>query len=86
MEFKIFFKGGWLGFQKSYVIFRVGHGKGLRLITRWVGGVKKGQKRAYVILEWSVKELNIYHSLSLPVMLSNGVKPLKNILPILIRK
>ena len=44
-----------MGFQKSYVIFRVGHGKGLRLITRWVGGVKKGQKRAYLVLEWSLR-------------------------------
>ena len=44
----------WLGFQKSYVIFRVGHGKCLCLLTRWVGGVKKGQKYAYVIFEWSL--------------------------------
>ena len=29
---KIFW--GWVGFQKSYVIFRVGHGKYLRLLTR----------------------------------------------------
>ena len=41
---------GWVGFQKSYVIFRVGHGKCLR----WVGGVKKDQKHAYVIFEWSL--------------------------------
>ena len=45
---------GWVGFQKYYVILRVGHGKCLRLITTWVGGVKKGQKHAYVILEWSL--------------------------------
>ena len=45
---------GWVGFQKSYVIIRVGHGKCLRLLTRWVGGVKKGQKYAYVIFEWSL--------------------------------
>ena len=44
---------GWVGFRKYYVIFRVGHGKCLCLITRWVGGVKKGQKQAYVIFEWS---------------------------------
>ena len=44
---------GWVGFQKSYVIFRVGHGKCLRMLTRWVGGEKKGQKHAYVIFEWS---------------------------------
>ena len=43
-----------MGFQKSYVIFRVGHGKCLRPITRWVGGLKKGQKHAYVIFEWSL--------------------------------
>ena len=43
-----------MGFQKSYVIFQVGHGKCLRLITRWVGGVKKGPKHAYVIFEWSL--------------------------------
>ena len=51
----IFFRG-WVGFQKYYVIFRVGHGKCLRLITRWVGGVKKGPKYAYVIFEWSLTE------------------------------
>ena len=44
----------WVGFQKSYVIFRVGHGKCLRPLTRWVGGVKKGQKHAYLIFEWSL--------------------------------
>ena len=43
-----------MGFQKSYVIIRVGHDKCLRLLTRWVGGVKKGQKHAYVIFEWSL--------------------------------
>ena len=32
----------------------MGHGKCLRPITRWVGGVKKGQKHAYVIFEWSL--------------------------------
>ena len=46
---------GWVGFQKSYVIFRVCHGKCLRLLTRWVGGVKKGQNNDYVIFEWSQK-------------------------------
>ena len=45
---------GWLGFPKSYVIFRVGRGKCLCWLTRWVGAVKKGQKYAYVILEWSL--------------------------------
>ena len=49
---------GWVGFRKSYVIFRVGHGKCLRPITRWVGGVKKGQKHAYVIFEWSLSMSN----------------------------
>ena len=43
----------WAGFRKSYVILIVGYGKCLRPITRWVGGVKKGQKYAYVIFEWS---------------------------------
>ena len=47
---------GWVGIQKYYVILRVGHGKCLRLITRWVGGVKKGQKHAYVIFEWSLTQ------------------------------
>ena len=47
----------WVGFQKSYVIVRVGHGKCLRPITRWVGGVKKGQNNAYVIFEWSLTEI-----------------------------
>ena len=45
---------GWVGFQESYVIFRVGYGKCLCPITRWVGGVKKGQKHAYVIFELSL--------------------------------
>ena len=45
---------GWVSFQKSYVILRVGHGKCLRPITSWVGGVKKGQNHAYVIFEWSL--------------------------------
>ena len=35
---------GWVGFPKSYVIFRVGHGKCLHLLTKWVGGVKKRPK------------------------------------------
>ena len=48
----------WVGFQKSYVIFRVGHGKCLCWLTRWVGGVKKGQKYAYVIFEWSLIQYN----------------------------
>ena len=48
---------GWVGFQKHYVIIRVGHGKCLRLLTRWVGGVKKGQKHAYVVFEWSLSPI-----------------------------
>ena len=44
---------GWVS-KKSYVIVRVGQGKCLRPITRWVGGVKKGQTHAYVIFEWSL--------------------------------
>ena len=52
---------GWMGFRKSYVIIRVGYGKCLRWLTRWVGGVKKGQKHAYVIFEWSlVNQCNQY--------------------------
>ena len=50
------FRMGWVGFWKSYVIFRVGHSKCLRLLTRWVGGVKKGQKHAYIIFEWSLSQ------------------------------
>ena len=50
----------WVGFQKSYVIVGVGHGKCLRPITRWVGGVKKGQNNAYVIFELSLKDLIHY--------------------------
>ena len=42
------------GFSKSYVIFRVGQVKCLRLLTRWVGGINQGQKHAYVIFEWSL--------------------------------
>ena len=44
----------WVGFEKNYVIFKVGHWKSLCLLTRWVGGLKKGQKHAYVIFEWSL--------------------------------
>ena len=44
----------WVGFWKNYVIFKVGHRKWLRPLTRWVGGLKKGQKYAYVIFEWSL--------------------------------
>ena len=51
----------WVGFPKSYVICRVGHGKCLRLLTRWVGGVKKGQNYAYVILEWSLTRIRKYY-------------------------
>ena len=47
-------KAEWVGFQKNYVILKVGHKKWLCLITRWVVGVKKGQKDAYVIFEWSL--------------------------------
>ena len=43
-----------MGFQKSCVIFGVGQGKCLRPLTRWVGGVKKGQKHAYIIFQWSL--------------------------------
>ena len=64
---------GWVGFQKYYVIFRVGHGKCLRLLTRWVGGVKKGQKYAYVIFEWSLS-IN-YRQI---VFISNDHKILQN--------
>ena len=52
---KMFF--GWVGFRKYYVIFRLGHGKCLRRLTRWVGGVKKGPKNAYVIFEWSLIDI-----------------------------
>ena len=55
---------GWVGFRKSYVIFRVGHGKCLCLITRWVGGVKKGPKHAYVIFEWSLVNFIFFWSLN----------------------
>ena len=46
----------WVGFQKSYVIVRVAHGKCLRPIARWVGGVKKRQNNPYVIFEWSLRK------------------------------
>ena len=45
---------GCVGFWKSYVIVRVGHGKCLRPLTKWVDWLKKGQKHAYVIFEWSL--------------------------------
>ena len=32
----------------------MGHRKWLHPLTRWVGGLKKGQKHAYVIFEWSL--------------------------------
>jgi hypothetical protein len=44
----------WVGFKKSYVINWGGSCKILRLLTRWVGGSKKGLKHAYVIFEWSL--------------------------------
>ena len=44
----------WVGLKKSYVINRVGLAKILCLLTRWVGGSKKGLKHAYVIFEWSL--------------------------------
>ena len=47
----------WVGFKKSYVINRGGSCKILRLLTRWVGGSKKGLKHAYVIFEWSLDDL-----------------------------
>ena len=53
-------KLGWVGFQKFYVIINVGHGRCLRLLTRWMGGVKKGQKNAYVIFEWSLATAKAY--------------------------
>ena len=43
-----------MGFKKSYVINRVGQEKILCLLTRWVGGSKKGPKYAYIIFEWSL--------------------------------
>ena len=46
----------WVGFKKSYVINRGGSCKILRLLTRWVGGSKKGLKHAYVIFEWSPRD------------------------------
>ena len=56
---------GWVGFKKSYVINRVGQAKILCLLTRWVGGSKKGQKYAYVIYEWSlvleITSLKVYN-------------------------
>ena len=39
---------GWVGFNKSYIINRVGQAKILCMLTRWVGGFKKGPKYAYV--------------------------------------
>ena len=67
---------GCVGFQKSYIIFRVGHWKRLRPITRWVGGVKKGQKHAYIIFEWSLIDGPILQSKSVvdgPIFHSKSV-------------
>ena len=52
----------WVGLQKSYVINGVGHEKILCLLTRWVGGSKKGLKHAYVTFEWSLETLHLYWS------------------------
>ena len=49
--------------RKKYVILKVGHRKWLRPLTRWVGGLKKGQKRAYVIFEWSLSIIIYHHNL-----------------------
>ena len=43
----------WVGFKKI-LRNRGGSCKILRLLTRWVGGSKKGQNYAYVIYEWSL--------------------------------
>ena len=51
----------WVGFRNTYIILRVGHGKCLHWITRWVGGVKKGHKYAYVIFELSLTRLLVYY-------------------------
>ena len=56
---------GWVGFKRSYVIDRVGRAKILCLLTRWVGGSKKGQKYAYVIYESS-------HTIHISFLWSNG--------------
>ena len=50
-----------MGLKKSYVINRVGLAKILRLLTRWVGGSKKGPKYAYVIFEWSLIKKSSYY-------------------------
>ena len=43
-----------MSFQKFYIIFIVGHDKCLRSLTGWIGGMKKRQKYAYVVFEWSL--------------------------------
>ena len=43
---------GVVGLQKIASNLEGGFPKILRLLTRWVGGSKKGQKYAYVIYEW----------------------------------
>ena len=46
--------GGWL-WGNDDVMFKVGMKKSWRLLIRWVGGTKNGQKKhAYVIVEWSL--------------------------------
>ena len=42
------------GFQKILRNLKSGSSKILCLLTRWVGGSKKGPKHAYVIYEWSL--------------------------------
>ena len=58
-----------MGLKKSYVIIRVGHAKILLLLTRWVGGSKKGPKHAYVIFEWSLTKFLVLKLFSRGIML-----------------
>ena len=64
---------GRVGFQKSYVIIRVGHGKCLRLLTRGVGGSKNGPKNAYVIFEWSLSS-NVASVDAIPCILVSALQ------------
>ena len=48
--------GGWV-WGNADVMFEVGMKKCWRLLIKWVGGSKKGQKHADIILEWSLISL-----------------------------
>ena len=52
---------GWVGAKKKlgnwvFKYLMSGSWQMFTLLTRWARGVKKGQKHAYVIFEWSLRQ------------------------------